>query len=517
MRNFLACWILLVLLTIGCQGFPVTSSSGSVHPLDKLVRIHRSMDGSAGGFNEMVASLRDNQVVFVGETHLDDVTHRVELALLEGLHQSGRSMVVTLEMFGRDRQGILDEYLAGSIGEDAFLAGSEPWNNYETGYRPIIEWARSVGVPVIAANVPRPVWRKVAFGGGLEALDEESRATIAKQLLPNSDRYWQRYDRTVRGHGHAPAGQTPEDRLEKVQSLWDNTMAESVVRALDEYPDALIVHINGGFHTLEGDGVAHQVRLRRKDVEAETIHIIPSLDLDRFDVEKGDRRGDWIVATQPLARGLHADGLAVFMPRPLRYRIDAPARSAGRAPLLIWLAGVDTDAGEVLSAWREELGAEPCIVVVEPIYSGESGPGWIDADHRDEDVATVGFGLQRLREQLLEQRHLQADRVVLSGRGEAADLIASVAIGDPEWQRVVAHIAEGPGWFGMEGLPDPPGADQKHPGPGVLVLVAAQHEEAWQSESVARAMVGAPLIIEEVTDEAAEATLHQRIRTALGL
>ena len=118
----------------------------------------------------MIARLRDNQVVFVGETHIDEVTHRVELALLKGLHQSGRSVVVSLEMFGRDRQGILDDYLAGAISEDEFLAGSDPWNNYETGYRPIIEWARNAGVPVIAANVPRPVWRKVAFGGGLEAL-----------------------------------------------------------------------------------------------------------------------------------------------------------------------------------------------------------------------------------------------------------------------------------------------------------------------------------------------------------
>ena len=517
MSGSIPCWILLPLLAIGCHGTPVTSSSDSVHPLDQLVRIHRSSDGIESGFDEMIARLRDNQVVFVGETHIDEVTHRVELALLKGLHQSGRSVVVTLEMFGRDRQGILDDYLAGSISEDEFLAGSDPWNNYETGYRPIIEWARNAGVPVIAANVPRPVWRKVAFGGGLEALDEESRATIAEQLLPNSDRYWQRYDRTVRGHGHAPAGQSPEDRLEKVQSLWDNTMAESVVRALDEYPEALVVHINGGFHTLEGDGVAHQVRLRRSGVEAETVHIIPSLDLDRFDVEKGDRRGDWIVATRPMARGLHAGGLAVFMPRPLRYLIDAPARSSGSAPLLIWLAAVETDAAEVLTAWREELGPEPCIVVVEPIYRGGSGPGWIDEDHRDEDVATVGFGLQRLREQLLEQRWLRADRVVLAGRGEAADLIVSVAIGDPDWPRTVAHISEAPGWFGMEGLPDPPEPGQKHPGPGVRVLVAAQHEDAWQRESVARASVGAPLIVEVVTDEAADTTLNRRIRTALGL
>jgi hypothetical protein len=51
----------------------------------------------------------------------------------------------------------------------------------------------------------------------------------------------------------------------------------------------------------------------------------------------------------------------------------------------------------------------------------------------------------------------------------------------------------------------------------VRVLVAAQHEDAWQRESVARASVGAPLIVEVVTDEAADTTLNRRIRTALGL
>ena len=54
-----------------------------------------------------------------------------------------RPVALSLEMFERDVQTVLDEYLAGLISERHFLLSSRPWKNYETDYRPLVEYARA--------------------------------------------------------------------------------------------------------------------------------------------------------------------------------------------------------------------------------------------------------------------------------------------------------------------------------------------------------------------------------------
>ncbi|NRA76474.1 MAG: ChaN family lipoprotein [Planctomycetes bacterium] len=509
-------WILLSMSLLGCRGLPWLAENRHGHPLEGHIRIHSSDSGKLASLEQMIADLSTREVVILGETHLDDVTHRCELAVVAGIHAAGRDVVISMEMFGRDRQSVVNDYLSGVIDEDAFLEQSNPWNNYETGYRPILEWAKQQGVPVIAANVPASVWRKVAFGGGLTALDESTRATIAEKLLANTERYWQRYDRTVRGHGHVSPGATVEDRLEKVQSLWDNTMGESVVRALEQFPGSVVVHINGGFHSLERDGAARQVLLRRPSTDLATVHITPAIELPSVVVEAGDPRADWIVDTELIARGLNSGSLAIYLPRTLRYRIDAPARSDGPAPLLVWLPDEESAPAEELERLREALGESACIVVVEPMYSAGSGGAWVAPDHRDEDLAMLSFGLERLRKVLLVQRNVAADQVVLAGSGSGGEAVASVVIGDSDWPLAMVALDGPPGWFGMEGLPDPPESGDEHPGPGLLAIVTEENAEAWRTEAQARAQVGAPLQIEVPVDNGGiEDALLDQLRRAL--
>ena len=60
-----------------------------------------------------------------------------------------------MEMFERDAQIVLDEYLNDLITEKKFLDDSRPWENYKTDYRPLVEFARVNKLNVIAANAPR--------------------------------------------------------------------------------------------------------------------------------------------------------------------------------------------------------------------------------------------------------------------------------------------------------------------------------------------------------------------------
>ena len=90
---------------------------------------NRVFDTAAGKFVDfevMVAELAATDVVFVGEQHDDANTHRLELAILEGLLRRRAKPVVSLEMFERDVQPTLDGYLAGRITEEELLKSARP-------------------------------------------------------------------------------------------------------------------------------------------------------------------------------------------------------------------------------------------------------------------------------------------------------------------------------------------------------------------------------------------------------
>ncbi len=50
----------------------------------------------------MLADVVSADVIFVGEQHDDVNTHRLELAVLEGLARRRDNVIVSLEMFERD-------------------------------------------------------------------------------------------------------------------------------------------------------------------------------------------------------------------------------------------------------------------------------------------------------------------------------------------------------------------------------------------------------------------------------
>ena len=169
------------------------------------------------------------------------MTHRVELAVLEGLaeRRDGR-VVLAMEMFATDVQPVIDRYLAGEIDEEEFLREARPWKNYRTGYRGLVEYARAHDLPVIGSNIPTDLRRTISAGKkeAFESLSIAQRALVPPALHPNRREYWQRFQHAVASHGHGEP-QAPPDPLSFLyssQSLWDNTMGWSCARAYSTSP-----------------------------------------------------------------------------------------------------------------------------------------------------------------------------------------------------------------------------------------------------------------------------------------
>src|SRR4029453_5084128 len=107
-------------------------------------------------------------------------THRLEQAILDGLSRRREPVTVSLEMFERDVQPVVDRYLAGAITEAQFLQEGRPWPRYATDYRGLVELAKKEGWTVVAANVPRRLASEVAKSGqsALDRLTPDERAMV---------------------------------------------------------------------------------------------------------------------------------------------------------------------------------------------------------------------------------------------------------------------------------------------------------------------------------------------------
>lgn len=260
-------------------------------------------------FQAMMREASRADVVFFGEQHDDPATHRAELAVLAALGNGSRPVLLSLEMFERDVQGVLDDYLAGRIGEADFLARSRPWERYTTDYRAMVELARARGWPVVASNVPRRIASAVSRKGlaVLDTLAATERAFAARENACPRDAYYERFAESMKGHsaGGGPptaadsaAMRAMTDRFYEAQCVKDEAMAESIIAARAKAPGAIVLHVDGAFHSDFGLGTAARVKRRDPGVRTVVLTAIPVDDPATAAPADNAARGDYVIVTR---------------------------------------------------------------------------------------------------------------------------------------------------------------------------------------------------------------------------
>jgi uncharacterized iron-regulated protein len=254
-------------------------------------------------------ALHDRDVVFLGEQHDSDEGHRLQLAIVQALAERRPRLAITMEMFERDVQGVIDDYLAGRIDEASFLQRSRPWRDYRDHYRPIVELARARKWPVIAANLPTELARKVGREGpgAVGASPHAARSTSAPK-----DRYWEAFTQVMGDH----VGSDRMWQMYQAQCFKDDTMAESIVavRKQGGGPAPLVVHLCGAFHSNYRLGTVARVLEREPGLRVGVLSMVPAEpDPDDPEVKLAGAGpiGDYVVAVrgeprrrvaQPVAR-----------------------------------------------------------------------------------------------------------------------------------------------------------------------------------------------------------------------
>ena len=269
-------------------------------------RVFDSRQKSLTDFEAMVADLARADVVLVGEQHDDPNTHRLEAAILQGLQRRGVAATVSLEMFERDVQAHVDDYLSGKLTEEAFLAQARPWPRYATDYKPLVDFAKAHGWSVVAANVPRRHASSVAKSGlaAAESLSPDERVQVARDLQCPLDNYFKRFSDTMNSHPvPGSENQSAEERAATTERYYfaqcvkDETMAESIASAAQSARGP-IVHYNGAFHSDFGAGVGERVRRRLPGKRVVIVSVLPVQDIDSIAPTPEDAaRADYLVYT----------------------------------------------------------------------------------------------------------------------------------------------------------------------------------------------------------------------------
>ncbi|MBK8097267.1 MAG: ChaN family lipoprotein [Planctomycetes bacterium] len=249
-------------------------------------------------FSELADQLAEADVVFFGEVHDHADVHTTHQELLAALLKRHPDLVIAMEMFERDTQTALYQYLAGDMDEPEFLATTRPWPNYATDYRPVIEFARANGLPVLAANAPRDLARQVAKEG-LAALPKGP--LVAAATTAPEDDYWTAFQAAMGSHGGV-GDKSAMKRFYEAQCLKDDTMAESIAtyvqaaRARSERP--LVVHFCGQMHSDFRRGTVSRLQSRLPDADIRVLSVDEVEDPKHGLYRADPQVADWVLVVR---------------------------------------------------------------------------------------------------------------------------------------------------------------------------------------------------------------------------
>lgn len=256
-------------LLTGCSSYTHTDSHATSAEVTSFYDYQLyTPSGEHIALSKLPIELQQADVILIGEWHTHAGIHRFQTDMLKQLTSYDRSLALSMEQFTRDKQPVVDAYLRGEIGEQYLMKQANAWPNYESDYRPLVEFAKQKNLPVIAANAPKSIVRCIGRQGldYINKLDDDQRTFIAQAINTGSSPYKEKFMASMH---HGKPEQT--EKQFAAQVTWDETMAESIVSYLDDNPGAQIVHVAGKFHTEQGLGTAASILSRNPSLKVVVI------------------------------------------------------------------------------------------------------------------------------------------------------------------------------------------------------------------------------------------------------
>ena len=246
--------------------FPVQAAAQCV--IDKPAYMLYTDEGMPSSFGDMIEAMAQSDVIFFGEYHNSSVVHWLERVVFTSLaDRLDNKLTLGMEMFEADTQLKVDEYMAGLISEERFLAETYLWDNYKTDYAPVVKCAKERGIRLIATNVPRRYARAVSVGNvdALRKFPQSSQLYFGKVLerveaIQEPNPFFTKASAMLKTVSAKHDETSPSKALtnEQKQQLVEKTLCMTRAQALKDAVMArniadnltgVFIHINGNYHS----------------------------------------------------------------------------------------------------------------------------------------------------------------------------------------------------------------------------------------------------------------------------
>lgn len=263
---------------------------------------------------EFRAILQSVDIIYIGEAHYTPSHVDAALQVLQSVLNGGRTPILGMEMFSWDGQPGLDRYLTGTVtSTEDFLTESQWKNNWGgkyADYSPLVDFANTHGLTLLALNPPRPLVRNVAKQG-LTAIGSEpagQRWTIPVPF-PADDPEYRRVIYEQIEQCHAGLSQDVYQKIYEASAFRDEGMASVITTTVqsDAPAPTTFVSYTGAGHIQYGlpipKRVQRQLGVPVKDVTV-YLHALDPEHPEDVDHLIDERIADyvWLTALGPQGR-----------------------------------------------------------------------------------------------------------------------------------------------------------------------------------------------------------------------
>ena len=244
-----------------------SGTAGKKYKNDAPAYVIYNNEGKQVMYSEMLEQIQEYDVLLFGEMHNDPISHWMELKLTKDLYETkGDALIMGAEMWEADNQLIMDEMMVDRLVDGkSYTEASKLWPNFETDYKPFLQFAKDHYIPFICTNIPRRYARIVYQKGEvyLDCLSVQSKSYISP-LPIHWDLEQPAYakmlslfppDTTANNktaHG-GPMGSYQGENLVKAQAIKDATMAHFILKNWQK--GKYFLHINGCYHSNDYQGI----------------------------------------------------------------------------------------------------------------------------------------------------------------------------------------------------------------------------------------------------------------------
>lgn len=225
----------------------------------KLDKIFNTNTNKESAFDEMINDLKQKRIVMIGESHTNQLHHDVQFEVIKGLVESGKPVVLALEMFNPGQNDALALWSSGKTDPDTFLEQTDfltTWSHNYRYYKPIFDYCREKQIPIYGTNVERKYASKINLGGLSSLTDEDL------QILPYIDTANVEHKFLINVMMDGMDASMPKQfvNMYAAQCLWDAAMGEGAIEAAKKHPEATIVVLAGSGHVVYNLGIGRIIK-----------------------------------------------------------------------------------------------------------------------------------------------------------------------------------------------------------------------------------------------------------------